>query len=77
MFAEATFLTPRQMVPIVPTQALILKNENDQVFVEVAPSTYEARAVQVGFQQGDQAVIERGLKPGERVVMKGGVLLND
>lgn len=77
MFAEATFLAPRQMVPVVPTQALILKNETDRVFVEVAPWTYEARAVEVGFQQGDRAVIERGLKPGERVVMKGGVLLND
>jgi cobalt-zinc-cadmium efflux system membrane fusion protein len=77
MFAEATFLAPRQMVPVVPTQALVLKNETDQVFVEVAPWTYEARPVEVGFQQGDRAVIERGLKPGERVVMKGGVLLND
>lgn len=77
MFAQATFLAPRQMVPVVPTQALVLKNETDQVFVEVAPWTYEARAVEVGFQQGDRAVIERGLKPGERVVMKGGVLLND
>jgi cobalt-zinc-cadmium efflux system membrane fusion protein len=77
MFAQATFLAPRQMVPVVPTQALVLKNETDQVFVEVAPWTYEARAVEVGFQQGGRAVIERGLKPGERVVMKGGVLLND
>ena len=77
MFAQATFLTPRQMVPVVPTQALVLKNETDRVFIEVAPWTYEARAVEVGFQQGDRAVIERGLKPGERVVMKGGVLLND
>ncbi len=77
MFAQATFLAPRQKVPVVPTQALILKNETDQVFVEVAPWTYEARAVEVGFQQGDRAVIEHGLRPGERVVMKGGVLLND
>src|SRR5262249_18752777 len=77
MFAEATFLTPRRTAPMVPAQALILKNETDQVFVEVAPWTFEARAVEVGFQQGDRAVIERGLKPGERVVVKGGVLLND
>jgi cobalt-zinc-cadmium efflux system membrane fusion protein len=77
MFAEATFLAPKQTAPVVPTQALILKNETDQVFVEVAPWTFEARPVEVSFQQGDRAVIERGLKPGERVVTKGGVLLND
>ncbi len=77
MFAEATFLAPKQTSPVVPTKALILKDETDQVFVEMAPWTFEARAVEVGFQQGDRAVIARGLKPGERIVTKGGVLLND
>jgi cobalt-zinc-cadmium efflux system membrane fusion protein len=47
------------------------------VFVEVAPWKFEARPVEVGFQQGDDAVVERGLSAGERVVVKGGVLLND
>src|SRR6266436_1675025 len=77
MFADATFLAPRQMVQVVPTQALVLKNETDRVFVEVAPWTFEPRPVEVGFQQGDQAVVEHGLKAGERIVLKGGVLLND
>jgi membrane fusion protein, heavy metal efflux system len=77
MFADATFLAPRQRVPVIPTQAVILKNENDQVFVEVAPWTYEARPIEVGFQQGDRSIVQHGLKPGERVVVKGGVLLND
>ena len=77
MFADATFVAPKQMVDVVPTSALVLKNESDQVFVEVAPWTFEARTVDVGFQQGDQAVIKSGLNAGERVVVKGGVLLND
>lgn len=77
MFADATFLAPRQRVQVVPTQALVLKEETDRVFVEVAPWTFEARPVEVGFQQGDQAVVEHGLKAGERIVVKGGVLLND
>jgi membrane fusion protein, heavy metal efflux system len=77
MFAGATFLAPRQKVPVIPTQAVILKNETDQVFVEVAPWTYEARPVEIGFQQGDRSIVQHGLKPGERVVVKGGVLLND
>jgi cobalt-zinc-cadmium efflux system membrane fusion protein len=77
MFADATFLAPRQTMQVVPTQALVLKEETDRVFVEVAPWTFEPRPVEVGFQQGDQAVVERGLKAGERIVVKGGVLLND
>lgn len=77
MFADATFLAPKRMMEAVPTSALVLKNESDQVFVEVAPWTFEARDVQVSFQQGDKAIIESGLKAGENVVVKGGVLLND
>jgi membrane fusion protein, heavy metal efflux system len=77
MFANATFLAPQQTVPTVPTTALILKNESDQVFVEVEPWVFEARPVEVGFQEGEQAIVSSGLKAGERVVVKDGVLLND
>jgi cobalt-zinc-cadmium efflux system membrane fusion protein len=77
MFADAIFLAPRQTMQVVPTRALVLKDETDRVFVEVAPWTFEARPVEVGFQQSDQAVVEHGLKAGERIVVKGGVLLND
>ncbi len=77
MFATATFLAPERPMPIVPTKALILRNESDQVFVEVAPWVFEARPVEVAFQQGDQAVLTRGVKAGDRIVVKGGVLLND
>ena len=77
MFADATFVAPKRMVQVVPTFALVLKDESDRVFVEVAPWTFEARTVEVNFQQGDQAIVESGLKAGERIVVKGGVLLND
>jgi cobalt-zinc-cadmium efflux system membrane fusion protein len=77
MFANATFLAPAQAMPAVPTTALILRGETDQVFVEVAPWVFQARPVEVAFQQGDEAIVARGVKAGERVVVKGGVLLND
>ena len=77
MFANATFLSPKQNMVVVPTTALVLKDESDRVFVEVAPWTYEPRTVVVGFQQDDQVVITSGLKAGERIAVKGGVLLND
>jgi membrane fusion protein, heavy metal efflux system len=77
MFANATFLARLQKVPVVPTKALVLRDESDQVFVEVEPWVFEPRRVDVAFQQGDQAIVARGLKAGDRVVIKGGVLLND
>lgn len=77
MFANATFVAPTQRVPVVPTSALVLKDDNNQVFVETAPWTFEARNVDIGFQQGDEAVLTSGVKVGDRVVIKGGVLLGD
>jgi membrane fusion protein, heavy metal efflux system len=77
MFASVTFVAPARPMPVVPTKALILRNESDQVFVEVEPWVFEARPIDVAFQQGDDAIVARGLKAGERVVVKGGVLLND
>jgi cobalt-zinc-cadmium efflux system membrane fusion protein len=77
MFADVSFFTPRQTVPVVPTAAIILKNDTDRVFVEVAPWTFEPRRVEVGFQQNNQAVVKSGVKAGDRIVVKGGVLLND
>jgi cobalt-zinc-cadmium efflux system membrane fusion protein len=77
MFANATFLAPEQAMPVVPTTALMLRNETDQVFVEVAPWVFEAHPVEIAFQQGNDAIVASGLKAGERVVVKGGVLLND
>jgi cobalt-zinc-cadmium efflux system membrane fusion protein len=98
MFANATFFSPSQMMPVVPTSALVLKDDVNQVFVEAPPSqaggtpagpgstggtpavkgkTFKAVPVEVGFEQGDVAVVQSGLKVGDRVVVKGGVLLND
>jgi membrane fusion protein, heavy metal efflux system len=77
MFANVTFLTPPQTVATVPAAALVMKNDGDRVFVEVAPWTFVPRSVEVNFQQGNAAMIKSGLAAGERAVVKGGVLLND
>jgi membrane fusion protein, heavy metal efflux system len=77
MFANVSFFTPKQTMTVVPTSAIVLKNDTDRVFVEVAPWTFEPHRVEVGFQQNNQAVVKSGVKPGDRIVVKGGVLLND
>ena len=38
MFANVTFFAPKQAVPIVPTTAIVLKDDVNQVFVEAARS---------------------------------------
>jgi cobalt-zinc-cadmium efflux system membrane fusion protein len=77
MFASVSFLAAAQTAATVPATALVMKNERDRVFVEVAPWTFVPRPVEVNFQQGNSAIIKSGLAVGERAVVKGGVLLND
>jgi membrane fusion protein, heavy metal efflux system len=77
MFANVTFFASKQTVVVVPTTAVVLKDDLDQAYLEVAPWTFEAHPIEVGFQQGNEVVVRAGLKADDRVVVKGGVLLND
>ena len=77
MFASVTFYAPVQKVPVVPTSALVLKDDETRVFVETAPWTFEAHAVDIGFQQGSEATLTRGVKIGDHIVVRGGALLGD
>ena len=74
---EGSEAPPKQMAPSIPASALVLKDDANQVFVEVAPWTFQARLVEIGFQQDDQVMIRSGVRAGDRVIIKGGVLLND
>jgi cobalt-zinc-cadmium efflux system membrane fusion protein len=77
MFASASFRAPARSAAVIPTSALVVKDDANQVLVEVAPWSFEARTVDIGFQQGDRAVLTSGVKGGDRIVVKGGVLLGD
>jgi len=77
MFANVTFHAPARRAAVLPTSALVLKDDINQVYVETAPWTFEARTVDIGFQQGNEVVLKGGVAAGERVVVKGGVLLGD
>jgi cobalt-zinc-cadmium efflux system membrane fusion protein len=77
MFASVSFETSRRKAVVVPTTALVLKNDAERVFVEVAPWTFEPRDVEAGFQEGAQTILKSGIVSGDRVVVRGGVLLND
>lgn len=77
MFAIASF--KRSEIPqlVLPTSALLMNNDSTTIFVEVAPWTFVRRTVVTEYQTGDTVTIANGVNLGERVVIKGGVLLND
>ena len=77
MFANASFAAPMVSEIMVPTSALVMNNDSTSVFVEVAPWAFERRNVEISHQEGEDAVIKIGVNAGERVVVRGGVRLND
>jgi cobalt-zinc-cadmium efflux system membrane fusion protein len=77
MFATVTVLGPAKPRVVVPTSALLMNNDRTSVFVETAPWTFERRIVAPRLEEGSSVAIDSGLTAGERIVVKGGILLND
>jgi cobalt-zinc-cadmium efflux system membrane fusion protein len=62
---------------MVPAAAVVQVGLTARVFVEVAPWQFTPRTVTLGAQAGAQVEVLAGLAPGDRIVVKDGVLLND
>jgi len=77
MFADAKFAAPPTAELFAPTSALLMNNDRITVFVEEKAGVFVRRAVETGQEDGGAAVIRQGLAAGERIVVRGGVLLND
>ncbi len=77
MFGTATFSIARGRQVRLPPSALIMVNDTLSVFVERAPWQFERRVVETGSEDGQGVRVLKGLRAGERVIVRGGVLLND
>lgn len=77
MFATAVFALSQATGVTVPSSSLLMNNDNTTVLVEVAPWTFVRRVVELGSEDNDTVRIVGGLRRGDRVVTRGGVLLND
>jgi cobalt-zinc-cadmium efflux system membrane fusion protein len=67
--------TPR-IVTTVPLSAVISEGDRRSVFVEEAPGQYKKRAVETGNEVNGLLIIRAGLKEGDRVVVRGGLLMS-
>jgi membrane fusion protein, heavy metal efflux system len=77
MFATVTLLLPAQNVVTVPNGALLMNNDSTTVFVETAPWHFVRRSITAGYETNGSTIINSGLAAGDRIVARGGVLLND
>jgi cobalt-zinc-cadmium efflux system membrane fusion protein len=77
MYADVSFQVPQPPAVLVPQSALLMNNDSTTVFVETAPWTFTRRTVDLSYDEGSQVRVVSGLKAGDRVLVKGGVLIND
>jgi multidrug efflux system membrane fusion protein len=64
-------LATHQNAVLVPAEAPQMSAKGQFVYVVKSDSTAEQRLVAVGQRQGDLVVINKGIRPGERVVTNG------
>jgi cobalt-zinc-cadmium efflux system membrane fusion protein len=77
MYANVSVDVAQPAQVFVPESALLMNNDATSVFVEVSPWTFERRTVDLSYDESDGTRVLKGLKAGDRVVVRGGVLLND
>lgn len=76
MFASIAFPTAQQLESVlIPDSAVQEVNGQRVVFVEVAPAEYEVRPVDLGSNLSGKQQVRGGLRPGEKVVARGGFVL--
>ena len=77
MYANVSVDVAQPAQLFVPESALLMNNDATSVFVEVSPWTFERRTVDLSYDESDGTRVLKGLEAGDRVVVRGGVLLND
>jgi cobalt-zinc-cadmium efflux system membrane fusion protein len=76
MYASAEVQSdPGDLAIVVPLTALFTEDESEWVYVNIGDFHYQKRRVKVGLRPKGRAVILEGIKPGERIVVKGTLLL--
>jgi membrane fusion protein, heavy metal efflux system len=77
MFATVTLRGAERSLVVIPSSALLMNNDRTTVYVATAPWTFERRTVDAILEEGESVAIRSGIEAGEKVVVKGGILLND
>jgi len=76
MFVKAEFLLEPESGVEVSSRAVFLRGEKHYVLLEEKPGHYSRQEVSVGSERAGRLIITDGLKPGQRVVVDGVLLLD-
>lgn len=75
MFGEVRHIEAYHQVPVVPTQAVVQLQGKAIVYRETGPGRFDQVPVEIGKASNGIIPITSGLKPGDRVVTDGAMLL--
>lgn len=64
-------LDVRKSAVVVPAKAVIIEKGGSYIFVVRHNDTVERRLIELGPETGNKMIVERGLLPGERIVVEG------
>ena len=75
MFANVHFInTPKSSI-VIPSTALLQKEDENYVFVQINDGTYIRRVVQATIINPQESIVSDGLFPGDVIVSEGGIYL--
>lgn len=78
MFASFKITTGAGMpLPVVPSEAVIRDGDQAIVWVASEPTLFRRRAVKIGLERAGRVQIIEGITPGEQVVGKGAVFVDN
>ena len=76
MFVNVSLVTPLGTHLVVPVEGVLQSGLRQIVFVDRGGGYLEPREVQLGPQAGDQFIVLKGLKAGERIVTSANFLID-
>jgi membrane fusion protein, heavy metal efflux system len=77
MFGEIKHKQGFREAPVVPAGAIVQGDQRSIVYRENSPGVFEPVEVAFGKREGDRVPILSGIKPGDRIVTDGAMLLRN
>jgi membrane fusion protein, heavy metal efflux system len=75
MFAQIRHSEDYRKVPVVPMGAVVQGDGQSIIYVEEGPGRFRQTTVTLGKREGEKIPVINGLKPGDRIVVDGVMLL--
>lgn len=77
MFGRIRHVNEMKIRPVVPASALVQGEGQPLVYQETAPGVFKPVPVVLGEREGERVAIASGLRPGDRIVVDGAMLLKN